>query len=322
MSRGGVQLAMLYRAKGKDQGRAMRMLDNLVKANPKSVAVRLARYRFFLSQPDASAANAKRAAEEINEAIRLAPKDAETRLIAAEFAAQRGETALARAHLAAIDPPPKNDLRVKLVTGLIELREQRPDDAIQSWRTGLALTGGSDAELTWRLARVLLAMGRVVDAEPLMRHYHFLTGNGEPRPEYRYLMALAHLRKGRANEAIAELEAIRLKVDKSIAAQHMITLGDAYVVIRDDAKALAAYKAAATMPRAGSQPRLSMARIQLNERPAEAIDSLELGPARVAGRPGLALDAGAGPVAGRDGQAGQGPRLERLQPLHGPHRGR
>ena len=156
--RGALRLALLYRSKGKDPKRALQVMDSLLKYNPKSAPARLARFHFFLTEPDSSE-KLDRAMAEINEAIKLAPGDSEARLIAAEFAAQRGETAEARRHLAAIDPPPKNQLPIKMITGLIELHDQHDDAAIQSWRSGLIQTGGSDADLTFRLARLLLNSG-------------------------------------------------------------------------------------------------------------------------------------------------------------------
>jgi len=269
------RLAYLYREKSKDPARARAVMDRVLAANPKSVQARLARFRFDLSEAGGGRADA--ALAELDEAIKLAPGDAEARILAAELATQRADPATARRHLAAIDPAPKDDLRIKLVTGLIEFLEQKPDDAIQSWRSGLVQTGGTNAELTWRLARVMLGMGRVRDAEPLMARYRQLAGGSEPPYEYRFLVALAKLRTGSTKEGIAELEAIRDKVGREYAAQVLVALGGAYEVDRDEAKALEAYRRASNLPGSGAQPWTSMARVQLNDRPAEATATLERG---------------------------------------------
>ena len=283
---GASRLAELYRAKGKDPARAQGVMDSLLKYNPGSASVRLARFRFFLGGANLNE-GLPRAMAEIAEALKLTPGDLDARLVAAEFAAQKGDTAEARLHLAAINPPPGDDLRVKLVRGMVELREQRTDEAIQSWRSGLIQTGGTDADLTWRLARVLLEMGRVRDAEPLMAQYRRLVGGTEPRPEYRYLVALMDLRLGRANEAIAELEQTRDKVDTNLAGQHLTTLGRAYEMVRDETKALDAYRRATALPSSGPQPWLAIARIQLVDRPADAITTLERGLAAIPDEPSL-----------------------------------
>ena len=64
---------------------------------------------------------------------------------------------------------------MKLIEGMIEFREQRPDEGVQSWRAGLIQTGGTDADLTWRLARVLISLGRLGEAQPLMAQYRRLS---------------------------------------------------------------------------------------------------------------------------------------------------
>ncbi len=284
--RGGLRLARLYRTKGKNPKRALEIMDSLLKANPKSAEARLARFQFFLSEPD-SPEKLPHAMAEIDEAIKLAPGDAEARLIAAELAAQRGETAEARRHLAAINPPPKNDLPIKLVTGLIELHEQRDEAAIESWRSGLIQSGGSDADLTWRLARLLLMRGRIREAEPLMSQYRRLVGGDEPNPEYRYLLALKLTKTGRAGEAIKELEAIRDKIDRNFMGQHLFALGTAYEMMRDETKALDAYRRSVLMADGGAPPWLAIARVQLSNQPAEAISTLERGLVTLPNEPSL-----------------------------------
>jgi tetratricopeptide (TPR) repeat protein len=272
---GAERLAYLYRTKANDPVKAQLVMDSLLRFNPNSVPARLARFRFFigLGNPEAS----RKASAEIDEALKLAPTDLTARLIAAEAAAQRGDVAAARRHISAIDPLPKNDLRVSLVEGLIELTEQRTDEAIQSWRSGLVQTGGADPDLTWRLAHVLLQLGRFREAEPLMSQYRRLTGGTEPTPEYRYLVALSHMRMGRTGEAVAELEAIRFRIDKALEGQLYLALGRGYEQMRDETKALEAYQKASTFTAVGAPPWLAMARLLIANRPDEAIDTLERG---------------------------------------------
>ncbi len=153
------RLAALHRDKFGDPAGAARVLDAMLRHNPDSARARLARSRFFAESGDADAALA-----EDDAAIRIAPGDVDARLAAAEIAARRDDPGAARLHLAAIRPPRPDDVRVKIIEGLIELDERKTDEAIRDWRAGLVLSGGSDAELTWRLAHVLIQLGQVREA--------------------------------------------------------------------------------------------------------------------------------------------------------------
>jgi tetratricopeptide (TPR) repeat protein len=282
---GGVRLAFLLRSKGRIED-ASKQLEKLLEKGPKSAAVRLARMEYFRTEPVRDSAstreNQKRVREELAAALELAPGDLNARLISAEFAVRENNLTGpggAREHLAAIDPASKTDLRINLIKGMIDLREQKPDEAIENWRTGLIQTGGSDAELTWRLAWVLLRMGRVRDAEPLMAQYNRLVNGStvEPKPEYRYLVALAYLQRGNADDAIKELEAIRDKINRDLLAAHLVTLGGAYEGVREDAKALDAYTRATKLDGAGAQPWIAIARIQLSSDVDTAVETLKRG---------------------------------------------
>ena len=139
----------------------------------------------------------------------------------------------------------RDDLRVKNLEGLIDLAESRPEEAIQSWRTGLLEIGGNDAALTWQLAHILLEVGRVTEAEPLINQYRRLVGGDTPDPKYLYLNALATLRSNRPSEAAKLFEAIRSKVPKSLEPHVLFALGQAYESVRDPARAMDNYQQAA-----------------------------------------------------------------------------
>jgi tetratricopeptide (TPR) repeat protein len=294
---GGIRLAMLYRTKGKDPKKAEELLSRIKEKNQNSVPARLGLFRFFLDQPNGAGQAA--ALAELDAALKLAPGNAEARLISAEMAIKRGDTKDARNQIAKIDPPLKNDLRLKLIQGMIEFREQRNDEGIASWREGLMQTGGSDAELNWRLARVLLGLGRVQQAQPQLDRYFGLTNGGDyGTPEYRLLAALKQLRLGNVNGradivpkgkketkeehesrlgAKAMLEEIRDKISREHAVLHMLSLGDAHLAAGENGLAMECYRDASTMFGAGPQPFLSMARLQLVDKPADAIITLNNG---------------------------------------------
>ena len=306
---GGIRLAMLYRSKGKDPKKAEDLLSRLKQKHEKSVPARLGLFRFYVDQPNGAGIAAAKA--ELKAALEIEPGNAEARLLAAEMEIKEGRTKEARDQIAKIDPPLKDDLRLKLIQGMIEFRELRNDEGIESSRQGLLLTAGTDTEMNWRLARVLLGLGRLPQAQPLMDRYFTLTGGGENgTPEYRLLAGMRQLRlgnvmgredvvaKGKKETkeerevrlgaiAILAAEDVRNKIARDHAVLHRLTLGDAYLAAGNDTLAMQAYREASTMAGAGSQPFLAIAKIQLNDRPADAIVTLDNGLRQFPNEPGL-----------------------------------
>ena len=266
------RLAALEFEKSGDRATAARVLDALLAHNPKSPAARLARARFFGGTGDAQAAST-----EIDEALRLDPTGVDVRLAAADASIRRGDPADAARHLDAIGPAASGDLRVKVTRGTIELLERQPDRAVRDWQDGLAQSGGGDAELTWRLAHVLIQLGRPREAEPLVAQYRRLSGGDEPSPSYRYLIGLAMLKSGRTAAAIAELGAVRYKVGKGLEGLLYLALGQAYEASPEPARAAEAYRRATDSPAADAAPWLALARLQSTDRPADATATLERG---------------------------------------------
>jgi tetratricopeptide (TPR) repeat protein len=274
---GAERLASLYRDRLEQPEKALRVLDHLVtvtEADPKKhAAALLARSRHFAAVRRMADAEA-----DLNRAARDDPSDPSVRMAAAEAALQRRDTAAARAHLAAVEPAKRNELQAKVIEGMIDLVEQRPDDAIAAWKSGLVLTGGNNADLTWRLAQVLIETGRVDEAEPLITQYRRLVGGDEPDARYRYLRGMVLLKTNRPSEAIAELEAVRYKADRTLEPMLYYALGQAYEATRVPDKALDAYSRAAGQSKEWSAPWTAAARLQSTaSRSSEAIDGLRKG---------------------------------------------
>jgi tetratricopeptide (TPR) repeat protein len=280
------RLAFLYRDRFSKPNLALEVLDNVLetsKANrDKLAAAHLARSRFFLAVGERNSA-----ISEVQAAIKAVPGNIDARLVLAEMATQSGDIRAAKNHLEAIDPRYKGDLRIKLVSGLIQLNDQKLDEAIASWRSGLLQIRGNDEQLTWRLAQILLQLNRVAEAEPLIEQYRRLVGQEQPTPEYQYLKALAAIRTNRADEAIGILESIRYTIDKSLAAQLHFTLGQAYELKQESVKALEVHRKAAELSSRWSGPWLAIARLQENEHPDEAITTLNQGLEAIPGDPSL-----------------------------------
>lgn len=274
---GAERLAQLYRDKLNDPRKATEVLDRLVEQNRKAPAKLAAAY-LVRSRSFAAAGQLETADSEIARALAADPSSLDVRLAAAEAANRRGDTAAAaRRHLQAIPKDARGDLRVKLVEGQVELSEQRPDAAIRTWRDGLLQTGGGHAELTWRLAQVLLDIGRPGEAEPLIAQYRRLIGGDEPNVFYRYLAGFALFKQDRPAEAIAELEAIRYKAPKNLEPHVNYLLGQCHERVNDTLKALDAYRQAAKAAPQWSTPWVAIANIQAGERPSDAYRTLEQG---------------------------------------------
>lgn len=311
------QLAALCRERLHDRDKAQAVLDTLVartaKDPAKHAAALLARFRHHYAvlqdsetSPDDRAKALKAADADVVAAVKDAPSDLEARLAAASLAIQapRFDTADARLHLAAIPEERRNSLRVKYLEGMIGLVERRPEDAIQAWRAGLVMTGGTDDRLTAGLAELLLESGRVSEALPLIDQFHRLTGGEAVNPHdrdrhdandarYHYLHGLALLKESRLREAIAELETIQYKSAKDVdtgrdqANRVYYALGQAYEGIRETSKALDAYRRAAELSQDWSTPWTALARLQSQSKADDAEQTLRRGLALMPNDPKL-----------------------------------
>lgn len=273
---GGELLARLYRDRLRNPEKALEVLNGLVVSNRKSPEALASAYmalaRYYLSGGDR-----RRATEEVERAVKASPTDAKARLLAAELACRTGDLAAAHAHLDAVPEAERDSQQFKVVQGLIDLQERRPNSTVEDWRAGLLLTGGNDAELTWRLAGLLLEMGRAREAEPLIAQYRRLTGGEAPNAWYHYLHALSLLRTDRGEEALKEIEAVQYKADKNLEPMLYLLLGQCYEAVHEPTKALAAYQRATELARDMAEPWLAIARLKKTARIEDAIETIQLG---------------------------------------------
>ena len=286
------RLADLERGTLKDPAAADRVLDALKRAAPERLDVRIARFRHFDRFGDQD-----RAAAELSEAILLAPGDSGVRLTGAEYAVRRGDTKEARRQIDAIPADAREGLRARLVRGMIDMAERRPEDAVEAWRAGLASTGGTDAELNWWLAYVLLRMDRAAEARPLVEQYRRLVGDDE-KPQARILRALLDEKADRPLAAIANLETLTEKVGEPFRPILLQALGRCYEAVWDERQALASYRAAAEAAPADPSPRLAVARLLAVRQPEDALAYLRREAEPGAADPALKL-ALAGVLLGR-----------------------
>ena len=262
------RLAELYRVRLKDTAKAETVLDAMLRANPQSVEVRLARVRYYDRMQDKTHASA-----ELAEAVKLDPANTGVRLAAADYASRSGDLKLARANLDAIPAESREGLRARLIRGMIDLTERRPEEAIAGWRAGLASTGGADADMSWWLAFALLQMDRVGEAGPLITQYIRLIGD-ENEPRAALLQAMFSEKAGRPLEAIARLDKAAEKANESLQPMIYQALGRCHEAVSDIEGAMKAYREAVTISPKDPAPKLAIARLLEVRRPDEAVEYL------------------------------------------------
>lgn len=221
-----------------------------------------------------------RAESMVKKAVELAPKDRAVRLAAAEIAIANKRPAEAAAHLSQVAEKDRTDFRYRTLEGIVALYDNKAADAIESWSTGLKITSGGDAELSWRLAFVLLQLGRVDEAEPLISQFRRNVGlmaDGDVPPSARYLESLKFLKSNRPIDAIAELERARLKVPPGLKPQFHYTLGLALEATRDETRAMEEYRQAILADPKLAAPRLARSRLLQDRKLDDAIDELKSG---------------------------------------------
>ncbi len=277
------RLAQIVHEQGHDLIGSDEILAGLVRANPKSVAVRLARYRFF-----AKTNRFDRARLELENATKLAPTDALVRRTAALEAIQRRDTVSARRHLEAIAGGSKGNQQVAMLWGFVDLAEKHPDFAVDVWRNGLLRTAGTDRDLTWRLAYTLIQLGRFAEAEPLVAQYGRLSGEHDPM--LHLLKGIQHQRLGRPSAAIAELKGIVATIDKAWVLDLALALGHAYETIHDDSLAMIEYRRALKESPRSLNAWRSVARLVAKDNPDSAAVEIEAALVQLPGEPSLYLD--------------------------------
>ena len=264
------RLARLYQGRMKDLPRAERVLDDLLQAAPNSVEVRLARHRFYVKLR-----RDKKAAEELDAATLLAGGKLSVILAAAEDSLRRGDTADARRQLDKVPKTDRADVHVMMLRGLVDFGEEHPDEAIASWRKGLLSSSGTDAEMTWWLAYVLLQMGRINEATPLLGQYRRLAG--ENAPLNRFLNAVHDEQTGRPGRAARTLERIPDTIAERWRVMVYLSLGRAYEALQDEMKAVDAYRRALQIDPAAVVARLALAKLKWDRRPADAVSEIKSG---------------------------------------------
>jgi tetratricopeptide (TPR) repeat protein len=273
-------LARLYAEHKQNPARGERVLDDLLEDLPDSAEVRLARQRFFagLRLPD-------RASRELDAAAKLAPESLPVLLSTARDVLRRGDSSRSRRILEKVPEAARYDPAVVLLRGHTELSDERPDEAIETWRLGLKQSGGTDPEITWWLAYTLLQRGRFEEARPLLAQYLRLAG--ENAPLLRFLEATRDERTGLPAKAIARLQRVIDRLDPRWQRTAYMALGRCFESLADEIRALEAYRKAIQLDPDEASPRLAVARLLASRRPDDAAEEIERGLVANPGDPGL-----------------------------------
>jgi predicted Zn-dependent protease len=295
------QLARLY-ARMKQPQKADAVIESLLKTTPTAPAFLVgARYYSTLAQEALSSGRSaeapaarEKAAALVKQAVTTAPKDLEIRLAAAELALADRRPGEAALHLDAVPVKDQQDYRYLTLRGVISLYENKTTDAIDNWTRGLSITNGSQADLSWRLAYVLLQLGRVGEADDLIKQYRRLlgtpvgnAGNDVPPPA-RFLEGLKLLKSNEPVKAIAELAKARVKLPDNLKPQLHYTLGLAQEAVRDESAAMDEFQLALAADPKYSPARLAAVRLyQISGRGDEALDEVRKGLAESGDDPSL-----------------------------------
>lgn len=193
-------LARLHRDRQNDPEAAEEVLNRFASARPNSVDALLTRFFFFQEARDS------RATQALEEALRRFPDDPAVLVTAVERALEFGDTITARARFEAIPEDYRRDQprRIAMLGGLIDHYEQQNEQALDQWREGLKLVGGTDADLTWWLAYVSINAGKFDEVDRLIEQFERLSGDDDPR--HQFLQALIAKARGQIPTAVTILE--------------------------------------------------------------------------------------------------------------------
>ncbi len=282
---GAVMAARLYHSLIGDTPKAVAVVQALVDGNPSAKALlaaakvnsSIATDQTSEGKLDEARASQKRAEEFLKKGVAADPKDLQIRLTAAEVALGNKRPNEAARHLENVQEEDRKDYRYRTLLGMVSLYENKTADAIENWKRGLIATEGNDADLSWRLAYVLLQLGRVDEAEELIAQYRRNYGGLETPSAAHYLEALKLLKLNQPLAAAAELEKGRSKVNDALKAQYFYMMGQAREAIRDDAQAMADYSTAIAADPKLTAPRLARIRLMQVASPDEAYAELQKG---------------------------------------------
>jgi tetratricopeptide (TPR) repeat protein len=223
------------------KGLADQTVDRMVRANGQSFRAYTERALYRREFPGAGdVEQALRGAEQdLSEARRLAPEEADVLLLSAEVARDRSDLGAARGHLRLGCAKHSKDPRMYLALAALELQDGKPEQAAACLDQGLKQIP-RQPELLWELANVLIRAGKGEEAAAVIERLH---REPFPPPLLEYLRARLRMGEKKWLEAAGILERTYplLAADPRAAQQAGLCQAQCYERLGDADRAYAAY---------------------------------------------------------------------------------
>lgn len=265
-----LQLARILRTKLNKDGEADACLDEMVSANKQSWQAYVARAGARMEVGRLTEAEA-----DADAAVRLAPDEANGLLFAAEIAVKQGkDSKVVRPFLQRVIKQHPEDPRGYEALAAVDLRDDKPDDALQCLRQGLKHLPGHN-NLQWNEANLLVGAGRVEEARAAVAK---LSPGSLPPGRLEFLQAALQVRSGFWREGVAELDAVRpaLAGEPNLAIQADLLLGQCFRMMGDYDRAVLAYRRVVSLEPAHPLARFGIVVSLLNQgRPDSALTECE-----------------------------------------------
>lgn len=265
-----LRLAFVLRNRLSKPSEAEAALDAMVAANKDDSHAYLARARARQEMGKLAEADA-----DADAALKLAPDDVETRLLAADLAArQNRDPAVARAHLQFVLERRPDDPRVYEALAAVELRDKKADAALACLRRGLGRIH-DHPNLLWNEANLLIGTGRADEARAVVDK---IPPGSLPFGRLEFLRAELKVHDGFWREAANDLEAIRpaLSPVPDLAVQADLLLGQCLRTVGDDDRAVLAYRRVISTEPINALARFGVVLAMLNQgRPDAALTECE-----------------------------------------------
>ncbi len=207
------------------------IMDQLVAANARTFRAYLARWHYRKTHSGATRTD-------VEEALRLAPAEADVLLAAADLALEEKDHEQARQHLRRGLELHARDARFYQALAVVELASERPEQAIAELRKGMQeLRGQAQYDLQWTLANVLFDRKQLREADAVVAQMR--QASAAPAT-LDYLHARRFILQGQWSEAARVLERTRPQLETSpeLARQVDQFLGQCYEQLAEPGRQL------------------------------------------------------------------------------------
>ncbi|HEV8000678.1 MAG TPA: tetratricopeptide repeat protein, partial [Planctomycetaceae bacterium] len=190
----------------------------------------------------AQAAVQRAFAQDVNQALRLAPNNARVLLLAAQSSLANGSAKEARGYAEQASRQEPSNAECYLVLAAVHLHENQVSEAAECLNRGLGATAGSPV-LLWTLANLRLEGNQIPEAKALLERLRPIEA---ARPIVRYFTARIRITESKWAEAARELEGVEgeLKRWPPMYKDAQLRLAQCYSRLGRDDWAVGGYRAA------------------------------------------------------------------------------